>query len=513
MAPPPPPKSSRVSEFYERKRRLSYYFAWLSMVLLLVELSLGFVLEFFSYPRLAAAEEGFTLFHRCLSREETDGSRFVRLDAAMKIQGEPLQLLDSASAALLEGRDLSVFYGSRASVLTDGKNTRAVDLGQKWDVLAALLDPGRRAAWIFGWKEGSIVARRRDQGAWGPETVIAPSGLVERLSACLEGNGGPLVAWREKNSPRIRTAIFDGQAFALRPEFDLGEAQHWDAVLAQGRIVVACHHRDDRSFDSVTLRIECCPGCPSPLPPHKVAFADPVLLLGRKITGLSMLLTGDRVRLLVTRPSRILWASLPAATFEPESGAAKLLAIDVHSLWRNVIGSITPTLLLFCSTSLVFLGFTMLRERKRSMEGSAPSEPTVATLASRTMAYLLDLVLLWPVFYAVVGFLDVPVDDLNDPRFLWVLLIGAFIDFAYHFAMEWGLGWTFGKRIIGLRVTGIDGERVGFQGALIRNVSRILDGTIPFSWILGVAAMLRTPRRQRLGDVAARTMVLQDLRF
>src|SRR6266850_2567122 len=104
MAPRPPPKSSRVSEFYERKRRLSYYFAWLSMVLLLVELSLGFVMEFYSYPCAAAGEDGPTLLFRCVSTEETDGSRFVRLDSAMKLQGEPLQLLDSASAALLEGR-------------------------------------------------------------------------------------------------------------------------------------------------------------------------------------------------------------------------------------------------------------------------------------------------------------------------------------------------------------------------------------------------------------------------
>jgi uncharacterized RDD family membrane protein YckC len=224
-----------------------------------------------------------------------------------------------------------------------------------------------------------------------------------------------------------------------------------------------------------------------------------------------MLVTGDRIRFLVTRPSRILWASLPAATLQPESGGAKLKVLEVHSLWRNIVGWITPTLLLFCSTSLVFLGFTLLRERQRSMESPGVPEPSAASLSSRTMAYLLDLVLLSPVFYAVVEFLDVPVEDLNDPRFLWVLVIGAGIEFVYHFAMEWGLGWTFGKRILGLRVAGIDGERLTFQGALIRNVSRVLDGTIPFSWILGVAAMLRTPRRQRLGDIVARTMVLQDL--
>ena len=40
---------------------------------------------------------------------------------------------------------------------------------------------------------------------------------------------------------------------------------------------------------------------------------------------------------------------------------------------------------------------------------------------------------------------------------------------------------------------------------------RIVDGQVPFGLILGIALILRTRRRQRLGDLAARTMVVQDL--
>jgi uncharacterized RDD family membrane protein YckC len=509
MVAPPLPASLHVSDFYERQRRLAYHFSWLAMTLLLVELSTGFVLELFGLPRAAATEDGVALFYRCLSREETDSSRFLQLDASMKPREEPLRLVDNAGAVVLDGRDVAVFYGPRISVLSGGKNARSVDLGQTWDVLAALRDPGQDALWIFGWNEGKIVARRRDRGAWGAEIAVSSSGQVDRLSASIEGTSGPLVAWRELGSTRIRTALYDGQGFIPRPEFEIGESPYWDVVLAQGRNVLAFHHRDDRGLDSITLRIECCPGCASPLPPHKVQFADPVLLFGRKITGLALLQTGDRLRFFLTRPSRIVWTSVPAASVESDP-TSKLQILEVHSLLRNLLGSIIPTSLFFCSAALVFIGFTLLRERSRAVRTPPQPAPAEADLPSRSMAYLLDLILLSPVVVAVVGYLDLPVDDLSDPRFLWLILVGAGVEFAYHFLMEWGFGWTVGKRVMGIRVTELDAGRLGCRGALLRNLIRVIDGTLPFGWLLGIGAMLRTTRRQRLGDIVARTLVLRD---
>src|SRR5678815_5756828 len=158
----------------------------------------------------------------------------------MKPRGEPLHLVDNAGAVLVEGRDITVFYGPRISVLREGKNAPAVDLGQKWDVLSAIRDPRREAAWIFGWNEGKIVARRRDPSGWAPETAIAASGIVDRFSSCLDGDGGgPIIAWREQGSSRIRCAFYDGTGFSSRPEFDIGEAEYWDVAAARGRILLA----------------------------------------------------------------------------------------------------------------------------------------------------------------------------------------------------------------------------------------------------------------------------------
>src|SRR6185503_5833758 len=128
MPQPPSPSGLRISEFYERKRRLAYHFAWLSMVLLLVQLATGDVLEFYSNPRTASTGPAVFLLHRCLTQNEAEGSRLLLLDPALKLQAEPLRLLDSVTAVLPEGRELSVFYGSTASVLTDLKTSRPIDL-------------------------------------------------------------------------------------------------------------------------------------------------------------------------------------------------------------------------------------------------------------------------------------------------------------------------------------------------------------------------------------------------
>jgi len=76
--------------------------------------------------------------------------------------------------------------------------------------------------------------------------------------------------------------------------------------------------------------------------------------------------------------------------------------------------------------------------------------------------------------------------------------------------MEWAFGWTVGKRIVGLRVTELGGSRLSFRGALVRNLLRLVDCNL-YGMILGIALILKTKRRQRLGDLLGRTMVIQDL--
>jgi len=77
----------------------------------------------------------------------------------------------------------------------------------------------------------------------------------------------------------------------------------------------------------------------------------------------------------------------------------------------------------------------------------------------------------------------------------------------YHFAMESGDGQTVGKRLMKLRVVLVDGRPAGMREVGTRTVLRVVDGI--GGYIVGLIVMLATgQRRQRLGDLAARTMVV-----
>jgi uncharacterized RDD family membrane protein YckC len=70
-------------------------------------------------------------------------------------------------------------------------------------------------------------------------------------------------------------------------------------------------------------------------------------------------------------------------------------------------------------------------------------------------------------------------------------------------------GRTPGKRLNGMRVVRSGGEPVGFITSTIRNVLRLVD-FLPFAYVIGASAILITRKNQRLGDVAAGTLVVRD---
>jgi uncharacterized RDD family membrane protein YckC len=83
-------------------------------------------------------------------------------------------------------------------------------------------------------------------------------------------------------------------------------------------------------------------------------------------------------------------------------------------------------------------------------------------------------------------------------------------DFLY-FALSEGItGTTLGKRLFGLRVVrAADGRSCGPLAAIVRTALRLVDNLL-FS-LPGIAAIVTSPRRQRLGDRAARTLVVTEV--
>lgn len=132
----------------------------------------------------------------------------------------------------------------------------------------------------------------------------------------------------------------------------------------------------------------------------------------------------------------------------------------------------------------------------------------VAGLGSRMIAWLLDtLIQLAVLIPLILGF---SADGVAGTYELVVLLVLLFaILWLYYPLFEWLWGGrTPGKRAQRLRVVRTDGQPAGFAPIMVRNLLRIVE-VILFPFI-AVICMLVTRRGQRLGDLAAGTMVIRE---
>ena len=78
---------------------------------------------------------------------------------------------------------------------------------------------------------------------------------------------------------------------------------------------------------------------------------------------------------------------------------------------------------------------------------------------------------------------------------------------AYYFGCESTTGQTIGKRLAGIRVKNDDGTPASIRGVVIRTIVRLVD-VLPLLYLVGFVAMMATGvRRQRIGDLAGRTIV------
>ncbi|HYV58789.1 MAG TPA: RDD family protein [Acidimicrobiia bacterium] len=137
-------------------------------------------------------------------------------------------------------------------------------------------------------------------------------------------------------------------------------------------------------------------------------------------------------------------------------------------------------------------------------------ELILAGVGSRFAAELLDVVVQLGAIFA----LAIVLGPLGNNGFvIAVYLVAVFlILFAYDIALEtWNRGRSVGKLAAGLRVVRVGGEAEGFLTAAVRNFLRIVD-FLPAFYVVGVTSILATSRNQRLGDLAAGTLVVRERR-
>ena len=87
------------------------------------------------------------------------------------------------------------------------------------------------------------------------------------------------------------------------------------------------------------------------------------------------------------------------------------------------------------------------------------------------------------------------------------------ISIGYGIFFEWTMrGQTIGKRLFRLRVVDVEGMRLQFNQIVVRNLLRFVDELPAFYFVGGVTCWLN-PKCQRLGDMAANTIVIRAPRI
>jgi len=144
-------------------------------------------------------------------------------------------------------------------------------------------------------------------------------------------------------------------------------------------------------------------------------------------------------------------------------------------------------------------------------------ELPLAGIGSRFIALLVDY-LIWGagvfLLFLVIVFLLPAVHTFNRISAQWAEAIVIFV----FFLLNWGYftlfeafwnGRTPGKRVARIRVIQRSGRSIGLLESMARNLVRYVD-QLPFFYGVGVIAMFATNQHQRLGDLAAGTLVVRD---
>jgi uncharacterized RDD family membrane protein YckC len=133
---------------------------------------------------------------------------------------------------------------------------------------------------------------------------------------------------------------------------------------------------------------------------------------------------------------------------------------------------------------------------------------TIAGIGSRALAWVLDGLILF-VALSIVGIVGINTVDADSLLGLGLLsLVALFLPMAYAIAFDvLNGGRTIGKMAAGTKVVRASGAPVGFGSAVVRALFVPVDF---FLLGIGVIAMFATRRTQRIGDLAARTVVVRD---
>jgi len=137
-----------------------------------------------------------------------------------------------------------------------------------------------------------------------------------------------------------------------------------------------------------------------------------------------------------------------------------------------------------------------------------------ASVGSRIAAIIIDSIII----LIVSGIIAIPlgvsatlVSSMGSPMnfaFIGTFAVLNFVLWILYFTyFEGSSGQTLGKKALGIKVVKETGKKLTYTDAFIRTILRIIDSI--GAYILGLIVILVSQKKQRIGDLAAHTVVVK----
>ena len=145
--------------------------------------------------------------------------------------------------------------------------------------------------------------------------------------------------------------------------------------------------------------------------------------------------------------------------------------------------------------------------------GTYAPAPSRDRFAAFFLDSLLGFYVYWLIGWGLLKFFDMAtIQALHQGRGRFAIHLGLTLGalFFYYVSMESVVGATLGKLVCRLRVIEENGQPASLGNVFIRNFLRLID--YPLGFLIAVIAMESSPLQQRLGDRAAKTLVIKKTR-
>lgn len=134
----------------------------------------------------------------------------------------------------------------------------------------------------------------------------------------------------------------------------------------------------------------------------------------------------------------------------------------------------------------------------------------VANLGKRILGGVVDVIVLVVFMFVYVKLLGAKIDSTNTYHvqggLAWLMYL---IMLLYFIVLEKITGKTIGKYIAKTKVVSQDGRLVSWWQSVVRSLMRIVE-ILLFFYIVSIIVIFSSDKNQRLGDMVARTYVIND---